>query len=128
MSIINLSYHSEELKSLTNYRFDKVRQRAKLKQSVSRLVNILFSELETLAPTLHMASVHALLSDLPGAHQIAADHLPRLKTLLDDASKGRCGRDKAMEIHKAVRRSIGSKMPAKSLELRHAIRKLRFAG
>ena len=54
MSDVNLKsysdtlYHSEELKSLTRYRFDKVRERAKLKQSVSRLVTILFPELEKL--------------------------------------------------------------------------------
>ena len=39
------SYHNEELKSLTRYRFDKVQERAKLKSSVARLVNILFPEL-----------------------------------------------------------------------------------
>ena len=55
------SYHNEELKSLTRYRFDKVQERAKLKSSVSRLVNILFPELEKLVPTLHMNSVYALL-------------------------------------------------------------------
>ena len=42
------SYHNEELKSLTRYRFDKVKERAKLKSSVSRLVCILFPELEDL--------------------------------------------------------------------------------
>ena len=120
-SYTDTAYHNEELKSLTRYRFDKVRQRAKLKQSVSRLVNILFPELETLVPTLHMASVYALLSELPSAQQIAAVHLTHLKTLLDNASKGRYGRDKAVEIREAARRSIGSKMPAKSLELRHTI-------
>ena len=35
-SYTDTSYHNEELKSLTRYRFDKVRERAKLKQSVSR--------------------------------------------------------------------------------------------
>ena len=57
MSDVNLksysdtSYHNEELKSLTRYRFDKVKERAKLKSSVSRLVCILFPELEKLVPT-----------------------------------------------------------------------------
>ena len=51
------AYHNEELKSLTRYRFDKVRERAQLKQSVSRLVTILFPELEKLVPTLHMSSI-----------------------------------------------------------------------
>jgi transposase len=40
------TYHNEDLKSLTRYRFDKVQERAKLKTSVSRLVTILFPELE----------------------------------------------------------------------------------
>ena len=124
-SYTNTAYHNEELKSLTRYRFDKVRQRAKLKQSVSRLVNILFPELETIVPTLHMASVYALLSEFPGAQQIADTHLTHLKTLLNDASKGRYDREKAVEIREAARRSIGSTMPAKSLELRHTIQLIR---
>ena len=121
-SYTDTSYHNEELKSLTRYRFDKVRQRAKLKQSVSRLVTILFPELEKLVPTLHMASVYTLLSEFPGAHQIAAAHLTHLKTVLADASKGSYDRDKAIEIRDAARNSIGAKMPAKSLELKHTIR------
>ena len=121
MSDVNLksytdtAYHNEELKSLTRYRFEKVSDRAKLKQSVSRLVNILFPELETLVPSLHMASVYAMLSELPGARQIAGTHLTHLKTILSDASKGRYDRDKAVEIREAARTSIGSAMPAKSL-------------
>ena len=119
------AYHSEELKSLTRYRFDKVKERAKLKTSVSRLVCILFPELEKLVPTLHMASVYALLSEFPGAKQIAAAHLTRLKVLLLDASRGRYGRDMAAEIRDAARCSVGSRMPAKSLELQHTIRLIR---
>lgn len=88
-SYTDTAYHNEELKSLTRYRFDKVKERAKLKQSVSRLVTILFPELEKLVPTLHMASVYALLSEFPGAKQIARAHLTHLKALLNDASKGR---------------------------------------
>ncbi len=68
-------YHNEELKSLTRYRFDKVRERAKLKQSVSRLVTILFPELEKLVTSLHLTSVYALLSEFPGAKQVAGAHL-----------------------------------------------------
>ena len=74
-SYSDTSYHNEELKSLTRYRFDKVQERAQLKQSVSRLVTILFPELEKLVPTLHIASVYALLSELPSAGKIASCHL-----------------------------------------------------
>ena len=121
----NISYHNEELKSLTRYRFDMVQKRAKLKSSVSRLVNILFPELEKVVPTLHMASVYELLSDLPGASYIAECHMTHLKSLLYKASKGHYGKVKAEEIRNAARNSIGSDMPAKSLELKHTIKLIR---
>jgi transposase len=98
---------------------------AYLKQSIARLVCILFPELEKLVPTLHMVSVYALLEEFPGAKQIAEVHLTRLKALLHDASRGRYGRDMAVEIREAARASIGSVMPAKSLELRHTIHLIR---
>lgn len=121
----DIVYHNEELKSLTRYRFEKVRERAKLKQSVSRLVCILFPELEKLVSSLHMVSVYALLDEFPGAAQIAGANLTRLKFLLTDTSKGRYGRDMAIRLRDAARDSIGSVMPAKSLELRHTIRLIR---
>ncbi len=131
MSDVNLksysdtSYHNEELKSLTRYRFDKVKERAQLKQSISRLVAILFPELEKLVPTLHLASVYALLSEFPSVRAIAAAHLTRLTNLLSITSKGRYGKDTATTLREAARASIGSHMPAKSLELKHTIKLIR---
>ena len=121
-SYSDTSYHNEELKSLTRYRFDKVKERAKLKSSVSRLVCILFPELEKLVPTLHMASVYALLSEFPSADAVANAHLTRLSNLLFDSSKGRYGKDTAVMFRDAARSSIGSHMPAKSLELKHTMK------
>lgn len=131
MSVVDLkpytdtAYHNEELKSLTRYRFDKVKERAKLKQSISRLVCILFPELEKLVPTIHMVSIYALLEEFPGAQQIATAHLTRLKTVLSDASKGRYSRDMSVNIRNVARSSVGAIMPAKSLELQHTIRLIR---
>ena len=128
MSDVNLksysdtSYHNEELKSLTRYRFDKVQERAKLKTSVSRLICILFPELEKLVPTIHMASVYAMLSEFPSAHAVASAHLTRLTNLLSESSHGRYGKDTAVMFREAARNSIGSNMPAKSLELKHTIK------
>ena len=121
-SYSDASYHNEELKSLTRYRFDKVKERAKLKSSVSRLVCILFPELEKLVPTLHMASVYALLSEFPSADAVANAHLTRLSNLLSESSKGRYGKDTAVMFRDAARSSIGSHMPAKSLELKHTMK------
>ena len=118
-------YHNEDLKSLTRYRFDKVAQRAKLKQSVSRLVNILFPELEKLVSTLHGKAVYELLSEFPSAQHIASANLKHLTNLLHTASKGRFQRASADEIREAARKSIGSYLPAKSLELKHTIKLIR---
>jgi len=120
------SYHSEELKSLTRYRFDKVHERSKLKASLARLVNILFPELEKLVPSLHLNSVYILLEELPGASYIASCHLTHLKKLLEDSSHGRYSRDKAIEIRNAAINSIGTPMAAKSMELVHTIRLIRM--
>ena len=128
MSDVNLksysdtSYHNEELKSLSRYRFDKVKEWAKLKSSVSRLICILFPELEKLVPTLHMASVYALLYEFPGASYVASAHLTRLTNLLSKASKGHYSKDTAVLFRQTARDSIGSVMPAKSLELKHTIK------
>ena len=131
MSDVNLksysdtSYHNEELKSLTRYRFDKVKERAKLKVSISRLVCILFPELEKLVPTLHMNSVYSLLYEFPGAQLVASAHLTRLSNLITVSSKGHYQKDTAVILGEAARTSIGSNMPAKSLELKHTIKLIR---
>ena len=131
MSDVNLKpysdtlYLNEDLKSLTRYRFNKVAQRAKLKQSVSRLVNILFPELEKLVSTLHGKAVYELLSEFPSAQHIASANLKHLTNLLHTASKGRFQRASADQIRQAARKSIGSYLPAKSLELKHTIKLIR---
>ena len=125
-SYTDILYHNEELKSLTRYRFDKVHEVSKLKQSVSRLVNILFPELESLVSSLHLTSIYAILSEFPGAKQIADSHLTHFRAVLKNASKGRYGREKADEIHAAAAKSIGSVSQAKSLELKHTIQQIRL--
>jgi transposase len=116
------SYHIRELKSLTRYRFSLVQDCARLKTSYSRLCQILFPELETLMPSLHLASVYALLSELPNAKTISECHLTRLTNILANASKGRYHKDKAVEIRNAANTSIGSYSEGKSMELQQTIR------
>ena len=124
-SYSDISYHNEELKSLTRYRFDKVKERSALKVSISRLVCILFPELEKLVPVLHCNSVYTMLYEFPGTKQVATAHLTRLSHLLDEASKGHYKKETAIIFREAARTSIGSNMPAKSLELKHTIKLIR---
>lgn len=81
--------------------------------------------MESLFPTLHTASSYALLSELPSAKHIAESHLTHLANLLYSASKGRYKKDKAIQIREAARNSIGTYMPAKSIELKHTIKLIR---
>jgi transposase len=115
------SYHVRELKSLTRYRFSLVQDCSRLKTSYVRLCVLLFPELEKLVPSLHITSVYTLLSELPNAKAIADCHLTRLTNLLASASKGRYGKEKAVEIRNAARVSVGSFSEVKSLELQQTI-------
>ena len=72
-----------------------------------------------------MASIYALLSEFPSADAVANAHLTRLSNLLSESSKGRYGKDTAIMFRDAARSSIGSHMPAKSLELKHTIKLIR---
>lgn len=115
------SYHVRELKSLTRYRFSLVQDCARLKTSYSRLCLILFPELEKIVPSLHMASIYALLSELPNAKAVSECHLTRLTNLLTSTSKRHYGKEKAIEIRNTARNSIGSYSEVKSLELQQTI-------
>ena len=116
------AYQNEELKSLTRYRFDKVNQRSKLKQSLSRLITLLFPELESVVSSLHSSSVYAMLMKYPSAKDVAKSQLHSLTNLLESTSRGRIGADKAKLIRSLAKKSVGIYVSAKVLELRHTIK------
>lgn len=63
-----------------------------------------------------------MLSEFPSAKAIANAHLTKLTNLLYEVSKGRYTRETAIMFRESARNSIGSYMPAKSLELKHTIK------
>ena len=115
------SWLNEELKSLTRYRMDRVKERAQLKQSIARLVNILFPELDKVVSKIQVPSIYALLGEFPSAEKIAEAPVERICDILYEASHGRYDLEKAEEIKEAAKNSIGTKIPVKSMELRHTI-------
>ena len=116
------AYQNEELKSLTRYRFDKVNQRSKLKQSLSRLITLLFPELESVVSSLHSSFVYAMLLKYPSAKEVAKTQLHSLTNLLESTSRGRIGVDKAKLIRSLAKKSVGIYVSAKVLELRYTIK------
>ena len=83
------AYQNEELKSLTRYRFDKVNQRSKLNQSLSRLITLLFPELESAVSTVHSNSIYAMLLKYPSSKDVAKSQLHSLINLLESSSRTR---------------------------------------
>jgi len=115
-------YYISELKTLTRSRHRLVEMRSKLKVSIHRLVTILFPELPNTVWSVNQKSTYALLSEFPTASSIAEAHLTRLTNILQESSRGKYGRDKALEIRELAKQSIGFNSRAAGLELRQAIR------
>lgn len=118
-----VSYQIQELKSLTRHRYRLIGYRSKLKTSVNRLVDIMFPELPDLFWSIHQSSSYALLSILPSPKDIiAACHLTKLTNILNTASKGKYGKDKAISLKESAANSIGTNSRSLSFELKQTIR------
>lgn len=122
----NLSYHISELKSLVRHRFRLVEERSKFKVSLSRLVTIIFPELEKIVWSISQNSILYLLEELPSSKDISECNLKHLTNILEKYSKGKYSRDKAIEIRDLARKSIGTNSPSISFELRQVIQTILF--
>lgn len=115
---LTISYHMQELKSLTRARFSVVQDRSALKNKVKRLVALLFPELLDEFSDLFGSSATALLKDYPSAAKLANCHCDTLAALLRKHSRGRFGKAKAEHLRSLAKNSIGNHSDAKSLELK----------
>lgn len=116
------SYQIQELKSLTRHRYRMVGYRSKLKISITRLLDIIFPELEGFIWSIHQNSSYALLLELPTTQEISSCHLTKLTNILKKASRGRYGKDKAIALKELASNSIGSSNRSTSFELQQTIR------
>lgn len=113
-----VSYHIQELKSLTRARFSFVQDCSALKNKVKRLVVLLFPELLEQFSDIFGASATALLKQYPSAEKLAACHTDALAALLRKSSRGRFGRAKAAYLKQLAKCSIGNHSPARVMELK----------
>lgn len=119
-----VSYHEKELKSLTRYRFNLVKDCSKLKVSFARLMNIIFPELENIVHELQVKSVYQLMCEYTDTNAISKAHLNRLTNLLSKYSKGHYGREKASEIREAAKQSIGICNGIQAIELQQTLARI----
>ena len=125
-SYSNLSYHIFELKSLVRHRFRLVQERSKFKTSLSRLITLIFPELEKIVWSISQTSMLYLLNELPSTKDISECNLKHLSALLHKYSKGKYGRDKAIEIRELAKNSIGTNSYSLSFELKQVIQTILF--
>ena len=121
---LSLSYHIVELKSLIRSRFRIIQQRSKAKIQLSRLVTIIFSELEKNVWSISQKSILELLFNFPSKKLIANSDLTKLTDLLSTSSKGKFNKDKAIEIHELAKKSIGNSNRGLSFELKQIIEQI----
>lgn len=117
-----VSYQFQELKSLTRHRYRMIGYRSKLKMSITRLIDIIFPELPSLVWSIHQSSSYSLLLECPSATEIAQCHLTKLSNLLSKASKGKYGKDKALDLKTLATNSIGATNRSLAFELQQTIR------
>lgn len=112
-----ISYHIQELKSLTRARFSVVQDRSALKNKVKRLVTLLFPELLKEFSDIFGAAATTLLKQYPSAAKLAVCHCDTLATLLRKSSRGRFGKAKAEHLRQLAKDSIGNHSDARAFEL-----------
>lgn len=116
------SYQIQELKSLTRHRYRMIGYRSKLKLSVTRLIDIIFPELPDFVWSIHQASSYQLLLNLPSPEAIANCHLTHLTNIISKASRGKYGKEKAVQLRELAANSIGSSNRSLTFELQQTIR------
>ena len=118
----------EELKTLTRHRFRLVKEKSRHKLHVSRLITIVFPEVKNAFCSTSLVTVRELLVQFPSAQAIANVDIRKLTNLLWTTSKHRFGRDKAEELRKLARESIGTNNRGTALELQQHLQSVQFLG
>lgn len=117
-----VSYQIQELKSLTRHRYRMIGYRSKLKLSVTRLLDIVFPELQSFVWSIHQNSCYSLLLELPTPSEISSCHLTKLTNIISKASYGRYDKEKAIALKELASNSIGSSSRSTAFELQQTIR------
>ena len=121
-------YHISELKSLSRRRFLLVKKRSGAKNVAKALISKLFPEYSGLFTDTFGTTSMALLSAFPSAHDLASCRPSSLAKLLENASRGRFGLEKAKQIIDLAKNSVGIFSNADSLSLSMTLEEISFYG
>ena len=114
-----------ELKELGRFRQKLVKQRTRLKIQLTSYVDQVFPELQYFFKSgLHQNSVYTLLKEAPTPNAIASMHLTHLAHILEVASHGHFGKDKARELRVLAQKSVGINDSSLSIQITHTIEQI----
>ena len=114
-----------ELKELSRFRQKLVKQRTRLKIQLTSYVDQVFPELQYFFKSgLHQNSVYALLKEAPTPAVIASMHMTHLAHLLEVASHGHFGKEKARELRVLAQKSVGVNDSSLSIQITHTIEQI----
>ena len=123
MTLDDLDYI--ELKELGRFRQKLVKQRTRLKIQLTSYVDQVFPELQYFFKSgLHQNSVYALLKEAPTPTAIASMHMTHLAHLLEVASHGHFGKDKARDLRVLAQKSVGVNDSSLSIQITHTIEQI----
>lgn len=123
MTLDDLDYI--ELKELGRFRQKLVKQRTRLKIQLTSYVDQVFPELQYFFKSgLHQNSVYALLKEALTPTAIASMHMPHLVHLLEVASHGHFGKEKARELRVLAQKSVGVNDSSLSIQITHTIEQI----
>lgn len=123
MTLNDLDYI--ELKELGRFRQKLVKQRTRLKIQLTSYVDQIFPELQYFFKSgLHQNSVYALLKEAPTPTAIASMHMTHLAHLLEVASHGHFGKEKARELRVLAQKSVGVNDSSLSIQITHTIEQI----
>lgn len=123
MTLENLDYI--ELKELGRFRQKLVKQRTRLKIQLTSYLDQVFPELQYFFKSgLHQNSVYALLKEAPTPNAIASMHMTHLAHILEVASHGHFGKEKARELRVLAQKSVGVNDSSLSIQITHTIEQI----
>lgn len=114
-----------ELKELGRFRQKTVKQRTRLKIQLTSYIDQVFPELQYFFKSgVHQNSVYALLKEAPTPNAIASMHMTHLAHLLQEASHGHFGKDKARELRVLAQKSVGVSDSSLSIQVTQTIEQI----
>lgn len=123
LTLENLDYI--ELKEFGRFCQKLVKQRTRLKIQLTSYVNQAFPELQYFFKSgLYQNSVYALLKEAPTPNAIASMHMTHLAHLLEVASHGHFGKEKARELRVLAQKFVGLNDSSLSIQITQTIEQI----